>query len=56
MLVVTRKEQESVIITDTRTGEEIKVILVNMYSNAVRIGVEASHDYKILREELKEKE
>lgn len=52
MLVLTRKQHESITLTDIRTGDEIVVTLCRNGRNAVRIGIEAPRDYQIVRTEL----
>ena len=56
MLILTRKPGESFTITDTETDEEIiKFTLFESptrFSRQVKVGIEASERYKILRDEL----
>ncbi len=47
MLVLTRKANETILI-----GDDIKITLVRVKGNAVRIGIEAPDDISILRGEL----
>ncbi len=47
MLVLTRKLNEEILI-----GEDIKVTLVRVRGNTVRIGIEAPRDIRIVRGEL----
>lgn len=47
MLVLARKVFESILI-----GENIKVTVVRIDSNSVRIGIEAPPDVVVLRKEL----
>lgn len=47
MLVLTRKLNEQILI-----GEDIKVTLLRVRGNAVRIGIEAPRDVRIVRGEL----
>jgi carbon storage regulator len=50
MLILTRKEGEKVFI-----GSDIKINIISVSENQVKIGIEAPANYKILREELYEK-
>lgn len=50
MLILTRKEGEKIII-----GGDIKISIISIIDNQVKIGIEAPADVKILREELYEK-
>ena len=47
MLVLTRKEDESIIIQNN-----IKVVILNITSNTVKIGFECDKNIPILREEV----
>jgi carbon storage regulator len=47
MLVLTRKENESIII-----GEEIEVRIARIQGNKVRVGVTAPRDVSVYRKEL----
>ena len=47
MLVLTRKLDEEILI-----GEDIKVTLIRVRGNTVRIGIEAPRDVRIVRGEL----
>jgi carbon storage regulator CsrA len=47
MLILTRKLNEEILI-----GEDIKVTLVRVRGNTVRIGIEAPRDVRIVRGEL----
>jgi len=47
MLVLTRKQLQSIII-----GTDIRITIVKVERNQVRIGIEAPRDVTILREEL----
>lgn len=51
MLVLTRKRGESILI-----GDDIRITLVQVKGQAVRLGIECPKDVKILREELTEQE
>ncbi len=54
MLVLSRKEGESIIL-QTETGESIKIQVVNIKGNQVKIGIEAARSVKVSREEIMEK-
>lgn len=47
MLILSRKKDESVII-----GDEIKITILDISSNQIRLGIEAPKEINILREEL----
>ena len=47
MLVLSRKEDQTIFI-----GENIKLTVVRLQGNSVRLGIEAPHDVRILRGEL----
>ncbi|MGI9455554.1 MAG: carbon storage regulator [Aeoliella sp.] len=47
MLVLTRKPQEKI-----RIGDEIVVTVLRTKGNAVRLGIEAPHDVRVLRGEI----
>ncbi len=49
MLVLSRKTAQTVMI-----GSDIRVTVVRLEGNQVRIGIEAPHDVRILRGELTE--
>lgn len=55
MLVLSRKPEESIIIYGP-DKKEIKITLIKIESTRrVKIGIEASDEYQILRQELTEK-
>lgn len=47
MLVITRKLNEGIVLSD-----EIKVVVLEVGKDRVRLGIEAPKDVKIVREEL----
>ena len=56
MLVISRKPEESIIIYGP-DKKEIKITLIKIESTRrVKIGIEASDEYQILRQELTEKD
>ncbi len=52
MLVLSRKKGETIVIKNRQTGSEIKIALVNIVGQKVRIGIDASDDERIMREEI----
>ena len=53
MLILTRRPGESLII-ELPTGEQIKVTVLEVKGNQIRIGTNAPDDIAIVREELLE--
>ena len=51
MLVLTRKTDEQIVI-----GDDIKITLIRVRGNTVRLGIEAPRDVRILRGELEPEE
>lgn len=49
MLVLTRKKDESIII-----GDDIEIIITDIYEDKVKIGIKAPKSLKIFRKELLE--
>jgi len=47
MLVLTRKKNESIMV-----GEDIEIVLLEINSNQVRIGVNAPRDCAVFRKEI----
>lgn len=47
MLILSRKKDESILI-----GDQIKITIIDVQKNGIRIGIEAPAEYTILREEL----
>lgn len=56
MLALTRRPGEEIVIIDRETGEEIIVAVPSDQKHVVRIGIEASERFDIVREELLEDE
>ena len=54
MLILTRRPGESLIL-ELPTGERIKVTVLEVKGNQIRIGTDAPDDIAIVREELLEK-
>lgn len=50
MLVLTRKEQETIHI-----GDDITIVVVRIKENCVRIGIQAPPDVRVVRGELLDK-
>lgn len=53
MLILTRRPSEAIII-ELPTGETIKVVVLSVKPDQVRIGTDAPDDIKIVKEELLE--
>ena len=51
MLVISRKQEESVIIETEQGGQPIEIKIISI-DNQVRIGINAPQGYKIWRKEL----
>jgi carbon storage regulator CsrA len=51
MLVLTRKADEQILI-----GDDIKITLVRVRGNSVRVGIEAPRDVRVVRGELEKRE
>lgn len=52
MLVLTRKEGESIVVLGDQDKPICRIVVVKMQGGKVRIGVEADYGLDILREEL----
>lgn len=52
MLVLSRKKGETIVIKNRQTGEEIKVALINVVGQKAKIGIDASDNVWIMREEI----
>lgn len=51
MLVLSRKQQETILI-----GETIKITVVRIHGNTVRIGIDAPGEVRVLRGEVRERD
>lgn len=56
MLVLSRKPNEKIVLTDRHTGQEVTVLVVSMKNGQVRLGIDAPDSIDIIRSELREKE
>lgn len=52
MLCISRKRNESFVLTDERTGQQAKVVILSTADGKVRIGIEADPSVRIMRSEL----
>jgi len=52
MLVLARRWNESIVIRNTRSGEEIIVKVTALKPSEVKIGIAASANYQIFRQEI----
>ena len=52
MLVLTRKRDERVRITNLQTGEAMEVVLIRIDPKSIRLVFEAHKQYEIVRAEL----
>lgn len=55
MLVLTRRRDEAIVIRN-RFGTEIRLMVVDIRGNKVRLGIEAPPDVSIVRKEVCERE
>ena len=55
MLVLSRRRDEAIIIRD-RFGAEIRLLVVDVRGNKVRLGIEAPPEVSIVREEVQKHE
>ena len=55
MLVLTRRRDEAIVIRN-RFGTEIRLLVVDVRGNKVRLGIEAPPDVSIAREEIAQRE
>ena len=49
MLVVSRKNNEGILLINRQTGERISFTLIRATSDRCRVGIEATQDWNILR-------
>lgn len=56
MLVLSRKSQESVIVGDPQGGQFVKVIVLAVVGNRVKLGFEVASDVPIHRSEVWERD
>jgi carbon storage regulator len=56
MLVLTRKDGQSLVLTDETTGLSIRVTVVRINGHTVKLGVEAPEQITVLRDELVERD
>ena len=54
MLTLTRRPHEEIVVIDTQTGERIIVAAIGCRGNEMKIGIEATERFRILRRELVE--
>jgi carbon storage regulator len=52
MLVLTRRRDEAIVLRN-RFGTEIRLLVVDVKGNKVRLGIEAPADVEIAREEVR---
>lgn len=55
MLILTRKQGESILIKKSGTEDVIVVSLINIQGNQVKLGIQADISFNIVREEILEK-
>jgi carbon storage regulator len=55
MLILTRRKDEAIVIHN-HLGTEIRLLVVDVRGNKVRLGIEAPVDVRVVREELSRKE
>ena len=55
MLVLTRRRDEAIVIRN-RFGAEIRLLVVDVRGNKVRLGIEAPADISVIREEIRNRE
>lgn len=53
MLVLKRKDFESITIADTKTGEKITVQVNKIFRGTVQLGITADTRFEILRDDTK---
>jgi carbon storage regulator len=55
MLILTRRKDEAIVIRN-RFGAEIRLLVVDVRGNKVRLGIEAPADISVIREEIRNRE
>lgn len=55
MLVLTRKLNQSIVLTDKRTGQKVEVFLVEVRGDQVRLGFDAPPHIVVDRSEIAER-
>jgi carbon storage regulator len=55
MLILTRRKDEAIVIHN-RFGAEIRLLVVEVRGNKVRLGIEAPADVSVVREEISKRE
>lgn len=58
MLILTRRareDQNEIIITDTRSGETIKIVIMGVVGNQARVGIDAPRHFQVDRLEIFER-
>ncbi|MGE5190912.1 MAG: carbon storage regulator [Deltaproteobacteria bacterium] len=55
MLILTRRRDEAIVIRN-RFGTEIRLLVLDVKGNKVRLGIEAPADVNIVREEVRSHE
>ena len=55
MLILTRRRDEAIVIRN-RFGTEIRLLVVDVKGNKVRLGIDAPADVNIVREEVRSRE
>lgn len=55
MLVLTRRRDEAIVIRN-RCGTEIRLMVVEIRGNKVRLGIEAPPEINIVRQEIRQRE
>jgi carbon storage regulator len=55
MLILTRRRDEAIVIRN-RFGTEIRLLVVDVKGNKVRLGIDAPADVNIAREEVRSRE
>ena len=56
MLVLTRKDGQSLVLTDKQTGLSMTVTVIRINGPTVKLGIEAPEQITVLRDELVERD